>query len=98
MLYSKERLEHCRRAGRIEGFIAVASGQLKLASRIGAPLGRAPPLARDAGHLQSGVRPLSGILRLHKTTDPEATSDLPPVFGPVITKLPGFWVPLQRSK
>jgi phage terminase large subunit-like protein len=24
--------------------------------------------------------------------------DLPPVFGPVITKLPGFLSPLQRSK
>ena len=27
-----------------------------------------------------------------------SASDLPPVFGPVITRLPGFLVPLQRSK
>jgi hypothetical protein len=28
----------------------------------------------------------------------DLVGDLPPVFGPVITKLPGFLAPLQRSK
>ena len=44
------------------------------------------------GHLQQARQ------RVAEMGNPRNEDDLPPVFGPVITKLPGFLVPLQRSK